>query len=152
MFKRKIYKQMLEWKEESNGKTALLIEGARRIGKTTVVEEFVKKEYESYIIVDFYTASKVAKELFDDLSDLNYIFLQLQYIYSTRLIKRKSCIVFDEVQLCPNARQAIKALVVYVFQQLKYHQLIFNSLFNIIFKFIYLYTCLFHCISISNCN
>ena len=111
MFKRKIYKQMLEWKEESNGKTALLIEGARRIGKTTVVEEFVKKEYESYIIVDFYTASKVAKELFDDLSDLNYIFLQLQYIYSTRLIKRKSCIVFDEVQLCPNARQAIKALV-----------------------------------------
>ena len=111
MFKRKIYKQMLEWKEESNGKTALLIEGARRIGKSTVVEEFVKKEYESYIIVDFYSASKVVKELFDDLSDLNYIFLRLQYIYSTSLIKRKSCIVFDEVQLCPRARQAIKALV-----------------------------------------
>ena len=111
MFKRKIYKQMLAWKEESNGKTALLIEGARRIGKSTVVEEFVKNEYESYIIVDFYTASKVVKELFDDLSDLNYIFLRLQYIYETSLIKRKSCIVFDEVQLCPKARQAIKALV-----------------------------------------
>lgn len=111
MFKRKIYKQILEWKEESNGQTALLIEGARRIGKSTVVEEFVKKEYESYIIVDFYGASNAVKELFDDLSDLNYIFLQLQYNYNVNLIERKSCIVFDEVQLCPKARQAIKALV-----------------------------------------
>ncbi len=111
MFKRKIYKQMLQWKQESNGETALLIEGARRIGKSTVVEEFVKNEYESYIIVDFYRASNLVKELFEDLSDLNYIFLQLQYIYQTSLIKRKSCIVFDEVQLCPKARQAIKALV-----------------------------------------
>lgn len=102
---------MLQWKQESNGETALLIEGARRIGKSTVVEEFVKNEYESYIIVDFYRASNLVKELFEDLSDLNYIFLQLQYIYQTSLIKRKSCIVFDEVQLCPKARQAIKALV-----------------------------------------
>ena len=111
MFKRKIYDRILEWKNTSQGKTALLIEGARRVGKSTVVEEFVKREYESYILVDFYTASQATKELFNDLSDINYIFLQLQLTYQTSLVERKSCIVFDEVQLCPQARQAIKALV-----------------------------------------
>ena len=111
MYKRKIYDQLLHWKNTSNGKTAVLIEGPRRVGKSTVVEEFAKNEYESYIIVDFYRASSATKQLFDDLSDLNYIFLQLQLTYQTSLRDRNSCIVFDEVQLCPKARQAIKALV-----------------------------------------
>ncbi|MDY2590208.1 MAG: AAA family ATPase [Agathobacter sp.] len=111
MYKRKIYNQLLQWKETSNGKTALLVEGPRRVGKSTIVEAFAKNEYESYIVVDFYRASSETKKLFDDLSDLNYIFLQLQLTYQTSLKVRKSCIVFDEVQLCPKARQAIKALV-----------------------------------------
>ena len=102
---------MLNWKQESDGKTALLIEGARRIGKSTVVEEFAKKEYESYILIDFAKASSDVKALFDDISDLNYLFLQLQLQYRVDLHERKSVIIFDEVQLCPKARQAIKALV-----------------------------------------
>lgn len=111
MFKRKIYDKMLEWKGESDGKTALLIEGARRIGKSTVAEEFAKREYESYILIDFAKASKEIRSLFDDVSDLNYLFLQLQLQYKTDLHERKSVIIFDEVQLCPMARQAIKSLV-----------------------------------------
>lgn len=111
MYKRKIYERLLQWKSESQGKTALLIEGARRVGKSTVVEEFGKKEYVSYIMVDFSTTSQTVKDLFNDLSDLNYLFLQLQLLYRTDLTERKSLIVFDEVQLCPPARQAIKALV-----------------------------------------
>ena len=111
MFERKIYKKMLEWKKESNGKTALLIEGARRIGKSTIVEAFAKNEYETYILIDFAKASTETKKLFDDVSDLNYLFLQLQLQYKVDLIDRKSVIIFDEVQLCPKARQAIKALV-----------------------------------------
>ncbi len=111
MFKRKIYDKLLEWKRESNGKTALLIEGARRIGKSTVAEEFGKNEYETYILVDFSTASKTVKDLFEDVSDLDYIFLQLQLQYKKDLVERKSLIIFDEVQLCPKARQAIKSLV-----------------------------------------
>lgn len=111
MYKRKIYNSLLNWKNTSNGRTALLIEGPRRVGKSTVVEEFAKNEYESFILIDFYTASPETKTLFDDLSDLNYIFLQLQLTYQVSLHERKSCIVFDEVQLCPKARQAIKALV-----------------------------------------
>lgn len=111
MFKRKIYNKLLEWKQESDGRTALLVEGARRIGKSTVVEEFGKNEYESYILIDFSTASKMVKELFEDISDLDYIFLQLQLQYKVDLHERKSLIIFDEVQLCPFARQAIKSLV-----------------------------------------
>lgn len=102
---------MLVWKGESDGKTALLIEGARRIGKSTVAEEFAKREYESYILIDFAKASKEIRSLFDDVSDLNYLFLQLQLQYKTDLHERKSVIIFDEVQLCPMARQAIKSLV-----------------------------------------
>lgn len=102
---------MLEWKSESDGKTALLIEGARRIGKSTVAEEFARKEYESYILIDFAKASTEIKSLFNDISDLNYLFLQLQLQYKVDLKERKSVIIFDEVQLCPRARQAIKALV-----------------------------------------
>ena len=102
---------MQEWKKDSDGKTALLIEGARRIGKSTVVEEFAKNEYESYILIDFARASKETKELFEDVSDLNFLFLQLQLQYRVDLQERKSVIIFDEVQLCPVARQAIKVLV-----------------------------------------
>ncbi len=101
----------MNWKNESNGNTALLIEGARRIGKSTVVEEFGKNEYESYILIDFATASKTVKELFEDISDLDYLFLQLQLQYKVDLHERNSLIIFDEVQLCPLARQAIKSLV-----------------------------------------
>lgn len=111
MFKRKIYDKLLVWKKESDGKTALLVEGARRIGKSTIVEEFGKNEYESYILIDFAFASSTVKELFEDMSDLDYFFLQLQLKYHIDLVERKSLIIFDEVQFCPQARQAIKLLV-----------------------------------------
>ncbi|MBR6337602.1 MAG: ATP-binding protein [Ruminococcus sp.] len=111
MFKRKIYDKLLEWKRESNGRTAVLIEGARRIGKSTVAEEFGKNEYESYILIDFSIASKATMELFEDISDLDYLFLQLQLQFRVDLVERRSLIIFDEVQLCPLARQAIKHLV-----------------------------------------
>ena len=111
VFRRKIYNQILKWKQESNGSTALMIQGARRIGKSTIVEEFAKKEYSSYIIIDFNKASTTVKSLFDDLIDMDFLFLQLQTIYHVILEKRKSVIIFDEVQKCPNARQAIKYLV-----------------------------------------
>ena len=111
MFKRKIYDKLLAWKNESAGKTALLVEGPRRVGKSTTVEEFAKNEYESYILIDFSTAPPEVRELFSDLSDLNYIFLRLQLQYGTELFTRKSLIIFDEVQFCPQARQAIKVLV-----------------------------------------
>ena len=111
MFQRKIYSKLSEWKQESDGRTALLIEGARRVGKSTIAEEFAKKEYKSYILIDFSKASKEVMELFDDISDLDYVFLRLQLIYKTDLHERGSVIIFDEVQLCPKARQAIKHLV-----------------------------------------
>jgi hypothetical protein len=102
---------MLEWKEQSNGKTALLIKGARRVGKSTIAEEFAKREYESYILIDFSIAPKEVHDLFKDLSDINYLFLRLQLIYRKDLTSRKSVIIFDEVQKEPFARQAIKHLV-----------------------------------------
>ena len=111
IFKRKIYDQMLQWKETRSGKTALLIEGARRVGKSTIVEQFAKKEYETHILIDFNKASSDVISLFDDLMDMNRIFLQLQVLYHVTLHERKSVIVFDEVQQCPKARQAIKYLV-----------------------------------------
>ena len=111
MFKRKIYNKIKQWKNDSNGKTALLLEGARRIGKSTVVEEFAKNEYASYILIDFSVESQEVKKLFDDMSDLNVFFSMLQLFYSTELVNRNSVIIFDEVQLYPKARQAIKTLV-----------------------------------------
>ena len=111
VFKRKLYAELLDWKRTSNGKTALLIEGARRVGKSTLVEQFARQEYETYILVDFNKAPKHVKELFEDLTDLNKIFLRLQQHYHIVLKPRKSVIVFDEVQNCPLARQAIKYLV-----------------------------------------
>ncbi len=111
VFERKIYGKMLQWKQESNGTTALLVQGARRVGKSTIVETFARKEYDSYMLIDFNKASAAVKLLFDDLMDLDFIFLQLQAIYHVQLKERRSVIVFDEVQKCPNARQAIKYLV-----------------------------------------
>ncbi len=111
IFKRKIYDRLLQWKESSNGKSALLIEGARRIGKSTIVDAFARNEYTSYIFIDFTKCSQEVKDLFNDVSDLNYIFLRLQLIYGVQLVERKSLIVFDEVQFQPLARQAIKFFV-----------------------------------------
>ena len=111
VFKRKLYAELLDWKRTANGKTALLIEGARRVGKSTLAEYFAQQEYETYILVDFNKAPKHIKELFEDLTDLNNIFLRLQQHYHVILKTRKSLIVFDEVQNCPLARQAIKYLV-----------------------------------------
>lgn len=111
IFERKVYQKMLNWKRDSNGKTALLIKGARRVGKSTVAEEFAQKEYLSYILIDFSIAPKEVHDLFKDLSDLNYLFLRLQLIYHVNLENRKSVIIFDEVQEEPLARQAIKHLV-----------------------------------------
>ncbi len=111
IFKRKLYDRLLKWKRVQNGKTAILIEGARRVGKSTLVEQFAKKEYESYILIDFNEASEEVTALFNNLMNMDYIFLQLQSIYNVVLKKRKSVIIFDEVQNCPRARQAIKYLV-----------------------------------------
>lgn len=111
MFQRKIYKQLLQWKKTRAGKTALLVEGQRRVGKSTVVEAFAKKEYKSYILIDFSTCSQEIKDLFNDVSDMDFFFLQLQLMTNVRLVERNSVIIFDEVQLFPLARQAIKSLV-----------------------------------------
>lgn len=110
-FKRKMYDTMLRWKSERNGDTALLIQGARRIGKSTIVEDFARREYKSYILIDFSKVSKEVNDLFNDISDFNYLFLRLQFIYQVQLYERESVIIFDEVQLQPLARQAIKHLV-----------------------------------------
>ena len=111
IFKRKLYEKMLQWKRERDGKTALLIKGARRVGKSTLAEEFARREYESYILIDFTEAPHEVKDLFEDISNLDDLLFQLQFHYNTRLTPRKSVIIFDEVQDCPLARQAIKKLV-----------------------------------------
>ena len=99
MFKRKIYDKLVEWKNLSQGKTALLIEGARRIGKSTVAEEFAQKEYARYILIDFSNCSMPVKKLFEDISDMNNFFLQLQLLLGVDLIERDSLIIFDEFLL-----------------------------------------------------
>ena len=111
VFERKIYREILEWKENRSDKYALMIKGARRIGKSTIVEEFAKKEFKTYIKIDFASTSKEIKDLFDDTYDLDYFFLQLQQLTRTRLYEKESVIIFDEVQLLPKARQVIKYLV-----------------------------------------
>jgi hypothetical protein len=111
IFSRKIYDKMLAWKQERNGETALLINGARRVGKSTIVREFATKEYKSAIFIDFANVKQNVVELFNDTTDLDHIFMRLQLIYDVDLYPRESVIVFDEVQLCPKARQAIKYLV-----------------------------------------
>ena len=109
---RKIYSKLLEWKNECQGKKALLIEGARRIGKSTVCEEFGKNEYESYILIDFAKKDKEVEGYFEKyLNDLDTFFMLLQTHYGKKLKIRKSLIIFDEVQMFPQARAAIKYLV-----------------------------------------
>lgn len=110
-FKRKLYGKMLQWKKERDGATALLIKGARRVGKSTLAEEFAKQEYQSYILIDFIEASEDVRNLFNDISDLDKLFTSLQFYYRTKLYPRNSVIIFDEVQACPLARQAIRKLV-----------------------------------------
>lgn len=111
IFKRKIYRELLEWKEKFSSSEALLVKGARRVGKSTIVEEFAKNEYRSYIFIDFAHTSKEIIGLFDDTYNLDYFFLQLQQLNRKRLYEHESLIIFDEVQLVPKARQAIKYLV-----------------------------------------
>ena len=111
IFKRKIYDELLQWKRTDEGRTAVLIQGARRVGKSTIAKEFAENEYETHILVDFAACSAEIRELFNDVSDLNRIFMRLQLEYSVELKERKSVIIFDEVQLAPKARQAIKYLV-----------------------------------------
>ncbi len=102
---------MLQWKNERKGSTALLLKGARRVGKSTLVEEFAKNEYKTYILIDFTNVSKKINALFEDISDLNFFFMHLQIETGVTLYERESAIIFDEVQLQPLARQAIKYLV-----------------------------------------
>jgi predicted AAA+ superfamily ATPase len=117
--KRKVYQKLLDWKQDRKGEVALLIEGARRIGKSYIVEEFAQHEYDSYILVDFSKVAPGVKELFDlYLDDLDSLFQRLQLYTKKRLYARespnqeaKSLIIFDEVQFCPRARAAIKHLV-----------------------------------------
>lgn len=112
MFKRKIYDKLLAWKNENHGEKALLIEGARRIGKSTVSEEFAKNEYKSYIIIDFNDVSDIVIDAFNKyLNDLDTFFLILTTEYNTALYPRESIIIFDEIQKFPKARQSIKKLV-----------------------------------------
>lgn len=111
IFKRKLYDEMLRWKRERQGQSALLIKGARRVGKSTLVEDFAKREYQSYILIDFSQENKAINALFDDMSNLDYFFLRLQQETNKTLHERNSVIIFDEVQLLPLARQAIKHLV-----------------------------------------
>ena len=112
VMRRKIYQQLLDWKEKRNGEVALLIEGARRIGKSYIVEAFGKKEYKSYLLIDFNKAPEMVREWFDlYLEDLDTLFLYLSQHYKVRLYERNSLIILDEIQLCPRARAAIKFLV-----------------------------------------
>ncbi len=112
IFKRKFYSKLLEWKTHSKGATAALIEGARRIGKSTLCNEFAKNEYKSFIVIDFAVVPKKIKDLFyDHLNDLDTFFMLLQTSFGVTLYERESVIIFDEVQKFPRAREAIKYFV-----------------------------------------
>ena len=111
VFKRKIYDEMLEWKRESAGETALLIEGSRRVGKSTIVRHFAEREYKSHLIIDFANTTEDVKSLFQNLGEIDSFFSHLKILTGKTLHERESVIIFDEVQMCPHARQAIKYLV-----------------------------------------
>lgn len=111
MFKRKVYQDLLKWKNEYCPRYACLLEGARRVGKTTIVTEFAKNEFETYILIDFSKTTSNILDIFKDISNLDLFFLRLQAETGGKLIEGKSVIIFDEVQLFPIARQAIKHLV-----------------------------------------
>lgn len=110
--KRKIYEKLLDWKHKEAGRTALLIDGARRVGKSYIAQEFAKAEYKSHILIDFNRAPKEVVDLFDNyLNDLDTLFMYLSNFYGTKLYERETLIILDEVQLCPRARSTIKYLV-----------------------------------------
>ncbi len=109
--KRKIYARLLEWKKNKQGSTALLIEGARRVGKSFIVEEFGRNEYDSYMLINFGKVGKSVKDLFDDLTDIPLLLQKLSSMMRVKLYERRSLIIFDEVQRFPRAREAIKFLV-----------------------------------------
>ena len=112
ILRRKIYQRLLDWKEECHGTKALLVEGARRIGKSTICEEFGKNEYETYLLIDFAKQDKDVEEYFNRyLNDLDTFFMMLSTHFGVRFIKRKTLIIFDEVQRFPRAREVIKYLV-----------------------------------------
>lgn len=110
--RRKMYNRLLQWKKENEGKSALLVQGARRVGKSYIVEEFAKAEYRSYILIDFNLVDPQVRDMFlHDISDINTFFLKLTTFFNTKLFDRQSLIILDEVQLFPRARSAIKYLV-----------------------------------------
>lgn len=110
--KRKMYEKLLKWKKESNGEVALLIDGARRIGKSYIVKKFAEENYKSYILIDFNQVGTEIKELFNNyLNNLDMFFMYLSSYYKVDLYERDTLIIFDEVQLFPRARSAIKYLV-----------------------------------------
>ena len=111
MFKRKAYDKVKEWKQTYSGRYACLLEGARRVGKSTIAEEFAKNEYESYIRIDFANVTDEMLDVFRDISKPDLFFLRLQAETGVTLKERKSAIIFDEIQLQPKVRQAIKYLV-----------------------------------------
>lgn len=127
MFKRKIYDELLKWKRESNGESALLVEGARRVGKTTIVIEFAKNEYPSYYVIDFSIVSREFKKIFDNLLNIDDFFAKLFLELNIPHLPRGSLIIFDEIQFCPKARQAIKTLVA----DKRYHYIETGSLISI---------------------
>ena len=108
MFKRKAFEKLKYWKERKAPKYSVLLEGARRVGKSTIAEEFAKQEYKSYIKIDFANIKKDIFDVFDDITDLDVFFLRLQTATGVTLYKRESVIIFDEIQLMPKVRQAIK--------------------------------------------
>ena len=126
-FKRKVYSQLLDWKEKYADKYGILLEGARRVGKSTIVEVFAKNEYKSYILVDFANIKKTVKDCFDDIADPDMFFRRLQMETGIQLYEHESVIIFDEIQLFPPARQAIKYLV----KDGRYHFIETGSLISI---------------------
>ena len=116
IFERTIYKDLLKWKKESNGRTAMLVEGARRIGKSTVVEEFAKNEYKSYILIDFSDTknsfNKDVKDVFEKSKDYNEFFSMIQLVKGIKLYERESVIIFDEIQKYVKAREMIKHFII----------------------------------------
>lgn len=127
MFKRKVYNQLLEWKNKYSDRYAVLLEGARRVGKSTIAEEFAKREYTSYIAVDFAHITDELRDVFDDIANLDIFFLRLQTVTGVKLIEGQSVIVFDEIQRMPKVRQAIKHLV----KDGRYHYIETGSLISI---------------------
>ena len=126
-FERKVYKKLVDWKKNYANNYAVMLEGARRVGKSTIAKNFAQNEYKSYIMLDFSNVSKKILNVFEDITDLNMFFLRLQLETGVTLYEKESLIIFDEVQLFPKARQAIKHLV----KDGRYHYLETGSLISI---------------------